>query len=258
VTPTGFVPRLERLPRGLLVDLDDTIVTDGVNADRNWHLAVASVVEPAAVPLPADQILAEIERERRSFWADADRHRVGRLDLLAARRTIVAAALGRLATAGTGPVHEPLIEAIVAAYTVRADADRALLPGAVEALRAMRELGLRLALVTNGAAEAQRAKIERFELAPLFDVEVIEGVFGAGKPEPQVYHHALALLDVAPSEAAMVGDNLEWDVATPQRVGMRGVWVDPGGRGLPVDATCRPDAIVSGLLELAALFRDLN
>ena len=31
----------------------------------------------------------------------------------------------------------------------------------------------------------------------------------------------------------MVGDNLEWDVAAPQRLGMSGVWIDARGRGLP-------------------------
>src|SRR2546426_7554913 len=35
--------------------------------------------------------------------------------------------------------------------------------------------------------------------------------------------------------AWMVGDHLEWDVGAPQRLGLSGVWVDRGGRGLPPD-----------------------
>ena len=31
----------------------------------------------------------------------------------------------------------------------------------------------------------------------------------------------------------MVGDNLEWDVAEPQRQGIYGIWIDIRGRGLP-------------------------
>ena len=51
-----------------------------------------------------------------------------------------------------------------------------------------------LALVTNGAAETQRAKIERFELAHRFHHIQIEGEFGQGKPELAVYRHALERL----------------------------------------------------------------
>jgi FMN phosphatase YigB (HAD superfamily) len=51
---------------------------------------------------------------------------------------------------------------------------------------------------------------------------------------------------------------MEWDVAAPQRLGLRGIWVDLDGGGLPPDAICRPDAIVSGLPDLAALMRRLT
>jgi putative hydrolase of the HAD superfamily len=34
----------------------------------------------------------------------------------------------------------------------------------------------------------------------------------------------------------MVGDNLEWDVVGPARVGIAGVWIDRVGHGLPAGA----------------------
>ena len=42
-----------------------------------------------------------------------------------------------------------------------------------------------LAMITNGASATQRAKIERFHLAPYFDHILIEGELGFGKPEPR-------------------------------------------------------------------------
>jgi putative hydrolase of the HAD superfamily len=48
----------------------------------------------------------------------------------------------------------------------------------------------------------------------------------------------------------MVGDNLEWDVAGPQRLGLSGVWIDRRGTGLPGDTTVRPDRIIGDLGEL--------
>jgi putative hydrolase of the HAD superfamily len=102
-------------------------------------------------------------------------------------------------------------------------------------------------------ADSQRRKIERFGLAPFFDCIVIEGEFGAGKPDGRVYAYALAQLGLQPEEVWMVGDNLEWDVAGPQRMGIKGIWVDLTGSGLPEDSAVRPDLIARSLAELAEL-----
>ena len=55
-----------------------------------------------------------------------------------------------------------------------------------------------LGLVTNGDATQQRDKIERHGLARFFDAIVIEGEFGAGKPDEIVYRHALGELALGP------------------------------------------------------------
>ena len=51
----------------------------------------------------------------------------------------------------------------------------------------------------------------------------------------------------------MVGDNLEWDVAAPQKLGMSGVWIDARGRGLPEQSAVKPDYIVRSLADLRSL-----
>ena len=96
----------------------------------------------------------------------------------------------------------------------------------------------------------QRGKISRFSLAPFFEWILVEGEFGAGKPDERVYRHVLDGLGVAPGEAWMVGDHLEWDVAAPQRLGVTGIWVDTAGLGLPGSSPVRPDRIIRALPEL--------
>ena len=123
-------------------------------------------------------------------------------------------------------------------------------PGAIGTLQRVREAGARLALVTNGAGQAQRAKIDQFGLGPLFDYILIEGEFGVGKPDERVYLHVLRQLDAEPAETWMVGDNLEWEVAAPQRLGIFGIWFNPSGSGLPSEGTVRPDRIIRALPEL--------
>jgi putative hydrolase of the HAD superfamily len=229
------------LPPAILLDLDDTILADTVNAARCWR-AVCDRFAAEAPGLTADRLLAEIERVRDWYWGDPDRHRRGRLDMERARQEVVGLALQALG------VEAPDLARLIA-QDFSALRDKALwpFPGAIEALRRLRERGVRLALVTNGSSAAQRLKIERFGLAPLFDVIVIEGEFGAGKPDERVYLHACEQLGVAPAEAWMAGDRLGWDVAAPQRLGILAIWVDNAGQGLPPSSLVRPDRIIRSL-----------
>jgi hypothetical protein len=43
---------------------------------------------------------------------------------------------------------------------------------------------------------------------------------GFGKPEERAYNHAMEVLGVGPDETWMVGDNLEWEIVAPQRLGI--------------------------------------
>lgn len=52
----------------------------------------------------------------------------------------------------------------------------------------------------------------------------------------------------------MVGDNLEWEVAVPQRLGLGTVWVDLAGRGVPPDSHVTPDRVIRSLRRLPDLF----
>jgi putative hydrolase of the HAD superfamily len=105
-------------------------------------------------------------------------------------------------------------------------------------------------LLTNGGSKGQRLKIDRFDLAPLFDAILIEGEVGFGKPDPRIYTQALAAVNVAAEEAWMVGDNFEWDVAGPQREGIAGIWIDAHGRGVPAGQAVRPHRIIGRLADL--------
>jgi len=50
----------------------------------------------------------------------------------------------------------------------------------------------------------------------------------------------------------MVGDNLEWEIAAPQRLGIYGIWYDGYALGLPCDCDIHPDRIIQSLPELLA------
>ena len=232
------------LPKAILLDLDDTIVALSGSADPCWR-QVCERFSGQVEGLTPQTLFDAIKESRAWFWSDSQRHQRGRMDLHAARREIVAHAFDRL-----GIYTPELANEIADAYSRERDAGIYLLPGAVEALRHFRERGILLALITNGSADSQRHKIERFGLAPFFDFIVIEGEFGTGKPDERVYAHALARLGLPPEEVWMVGDNLEWDVIAPQRLGLTAIWVDFAGKGLPADSQIRPDRTIQYISEL--------
>ena len=107
-----------------------------------------------------------------------------------------------------------------------------------------------MALITNGAAEPQRAKVVRFALEHRFDHIQIEGEHGFGKPEERAYNHAMEVLGVGADETWMVGDNLEWEIVAPRRLGIYAIWHDGYGVGLPRNSPIRPDRIILRLAEL--------
>lgn len=232
------------MPKGILLDLDDTILDDSGGVETSWWAICgeAALRQPVLEPR---RLYEAISRQRSWFWADAERHRTGRMNLREASRTIVHAALCELG------VDAPELAAILADdYRNLRDERLCLIPGAIDAMKRLRTHGARLALITNGSASAQRRKIDRFELARFFDQILIEGEVGIGKPDPRVYQDAVGALGCGPAEAWSVGDNLEWDVTAPQRLGVYAIWVDARGAGLPPGLHTRPDRIIRSIAEL--------
>jgi len=234
------------LPRAVLLDLDDTILDDSGNVAHCWREACFAYAGELGAVAPG-ALLESVERTRAWFWSDPDRHRSGRLDLDAARREIVRASL-----ASFGVDAPELAAKISDHYREQRHLGLEPLADAIETVRWLRESGCRLALLTNGAAAAQRGKVERFQLAGFFDLILIEGELGYGKPDARVYQTALRELGVQPNECWMAGDNLEWDVAAPQRLGIYAIWIDRGGEGLPPGSKVRPDRVIRSLSELRA------
>lgn len=236
-----------QLPAAFLLDLDDTILDDSSNIDQCWRDACAANAGELG-DLDVSVVLETIRNNSRWYWSDPDRHRDGRLELEAARREVVRLALLELG------ITNPLLSASIGdAYSHHRDAGMEPLPDAIDTVRWLKASGRALALLTNGAGPAQRKKIERFSLAGFFDVILVEGEVGFGKPDPRVYQMALSRLNLTPRDAWMVGDNLEWDVASPQKLGLFSVWIDRIGRGLPPATDIRPDRIIRSLSDLRSL-----
>jgi putative hydrolase of the HAD superfamily len=236
-------------PRAVLFDMDDTLISAYRQPELAW-VAIAREFEADLAGWSPSDVAEAVSAAAERFWADENRHRLGRLNLLEARAGIVREGFARLARTSAAAPDNIVAHKMSSRYDTYRNEQMFLFPHAHEVVDAMREAGVKLALITNGAARPQRAKVERFHLTHRFHHIQIEGELGFGKPEERAYHHAMSALGVEAHETWMVGDNLEWEVVAPQRLGIHAIWYDTSGDGLPSGTQARPDRIIRSLREL--------
>ena len=236
-------------PRAILFDLDETILTFGRR--REQLLSVAEAFVGAGDALSAEALAKGVDAHVTAFWSDKVRAEHWRHRVAEARYVAIVEAFAELAAAGAGHLTPEAAHRFADAFHAMRVGQIKPFPGAVETLDALRATGVRMALITNGPSEIQRAKIDRFDLARRFDHVQVEGECGFGKPEARAYRHALDALGAGSHEAWIVGDNLEWEVAAPQKLGIHAIWCDAYETGLPEGGAVMPDRIIRSLTELA-------
>lgn len=95
-------------------------------------------------------------------------------------------------------------------------------PGTRETLEAMRDAGLRLAVISN--ADGRVADyLEAAGLADLFEFILDSAVVGIEKPDRRIFDLAVDRLGLEPHELIYVGDTYEVDVQGARRAGIRAV-----------------------------------
>ncbi len=111
-----------------------------------------------------------------------------------------------------------------AAYLGRYAAHWRWMPGAEEAFHAV-AAHLPVGLLTNGFAEVQRAKLDRFPaLRDRAAAVVVSEEVGAMKPHPAIFAHAAEAAGVAPEDILYVGDSLHSDVEGGLAAGWQVAW----------------------------------
>lgn len=97
-----------------------------------------------------------------------------------------------------------------ALYDVMLDVWRAY-DDAVPMLRALREAGIAVALISNAGVPI-RTVLDRDEITPLVDAVVLSYELGFVKPDLRIFNAAVEALGLRPSQVLMVGDSGTDDV----------------------------------------------
>ena len=110
-----------------------------------------------------------------------------------------------------------------------------VLPEVHTTLQELRQAGFRLAVLTN-RSEPCDEYLQSLDLLDYFDFALVAGSVSFWKPQPEIFQHALQLLELRPDQVIYVGDNYYADVVGARSAGLRPVLLDPDG--LFPDAGC--------------------
>lgn len=201
----------DRLPRAVIFDLDGTLVDSvwDLMAGLNWlldGLGRRQVARDEVVKMVGDGVPKLVERA--------------------------------LIATGDLPATDDLA-ALIARFTDHYEANAAVLtkpyPGAVAALKALQQAGVRLGVCTNKPAVATAEVLDTLGLASYFaSVAGGDTVPGFRKPAPEHVLHVLKELDVKSSEAVMIGDSHN-DVNAAKNAGVSAIAVTFGYAHGPVE-----------------------
>lgn len=100
-----------------------------------------------------------------------------------------------------------------------------LYPDVLPALIALRDAGIKLAIISNWEEWAV-AMVEQLGLPPFFDVTLISGVAGIEKPDPRIFRMAMEVTGVPASRTLHVGDNPAHDCDAADAVGITPILLD--------------------------------
>jgi putative hydrolase of the HAD superfamily len=216
--------------RAALLDALGTLV----ELERPWPYLVAEL-RARGVSVTEDDAKRAMLAEMAYYKANHDDASdvAGLKDL---RRRCAAIVQGELGTAL--PVAE-VEEAMLAAIRFRPYPE---VPGV---LRALRERGARLVVVSNWDVSLHDV-LERTALRPMLDAVVTSAEFGAAKPDPAIFAHALELAGAGAADAVHAGDDVEADVHGARAAGIEPVLVARDGEAAP--AGVRRIATLEGLL----------
>lgn len=252
----------------ILLDLDDTILLDDAATEVAFE-ATARLAEQEAGVDP-ERLIGEIHRISAEIWESGpfpdwlDGIGTSEIEGLRARFEGDDPHWAEMREWGPGFRLESWTRALAACGVDDESLGRKLdsrfeqergeanpfVPGADEALKALAER-FRLGIVTNGIPDVQRTKLENTGLADRFETIVVSGEIGCGKPNKRIYDVALEGIGSTAGETIMVGDNFRRDVAGPQEIGIRGVWISIG-RPSP-DPSVTPWLTIESLAELPEL-----
>ena len=130
----------------------------------------------------------------------------------------------------------------------------------LQTLKKLETDGYRMGLISNAGDDQDVQQLaRRFGIAQYFDFILTSAACSYRKPHRRIFELALSNWYFLPSEAVMVGDNLDADVRGAQSVGLYAIWISRrAGPKTGEQLAIQPEASISTLYELPPLLDRLQ
>lgn len=219
----------------LLLDVDNTLL-DFNAAERQALIDTLTHFE-----LPCDAGACGVYHQvNGKLWAGLARGEISRSKLFAVRFARFLQAMGLPDNGKSREINDY--------YEEQLARHPDLIPGALNALEELAEVAT-LAVVSNGAARVQQARIRDSGIERYMDGVYISERVGATKPSAKSFDHALRDLGVTDrSRVLVVGDDLNADIKGGRNAGLDTCWVNFAG--VENDAGIEPRHTVTSYEEL--------
>ena len=134
---------------------------------------------------------------------------------------------------------------------------RALRPEVPGVLEAIRNMGLKIGLVSNvNSLQQVPANLDEYGIRHYFDPIVLSSEYGRRKPDPSIFHYAARLASVPTSECAYIGDRIARDIEGAHRTGFGlAIQIQHDFEHGEVDEGAEPDAVVTSMSEVLDILR---
>ena len=143
---------------------------------------------------------------------------------------------GLLAEHGLAASDTAMVEALSIMKTLPA------YPDAQAAYAVLKDAGIRVFALSNGAAGSTKSLLDRAEMSELVDEVLSVDDVKLSKPRPEVYLYAVETAKVKPEEMMLVACH-PWDVSGAIAAGLQGAYV---GRGRPYPSRLFAEPHVKG------------
>jgi putative hydrolase of the HAD superfamily len=105
-----------------------------------------------------------------------------------------------------------------------------LFPGTIETLTALKDRGLKLAVISNWTLTLESI-LEGVGIREYFSQVIVSTVVHLYKPQPEIFHLVAKTWGLQPNECLHVGDNLRTDIDGALAAGFNAVLFAPDGAG---------------------------
>jgi putative hydrolase of the HAD superfamily len=231
----------------IFLDLDKTLLDPS-----NYKNSIIGTCQVLADHQPALDVTKLIESNSTiwsEYWPTIEKKWIsGEMDDLSVSRES-----WRLTLQNIGSIDEKLIELAVQTHTQLIPQTYQLYSDVDKFIAIINEKNIPLALITNGASEAQRSKLKKLKIENQFESIIISGEVGYAKPDPKIFDLAINKIKSSRKHTWHIGDNLLTDIKGAITAGINGVWINRKRKTFQNDSPVKPDYIISNLLAFISL-----